>query len=567
MKRLLLALALAACTQASPPPPTATAPPPTATSAPTLPPTTAPTATLAPTPQPTAPPPAAWWRDAIFYEVFVRSFYDSDGDGVGDLNGLIEKLDYLNDGDPATDSDLGVTALWLMPVMQSPSYHGYDVVDYYAVDDEYGTNEDFLRLMDAAHARGIRIIVDLVLNHTSTQHPWFVESNAGNPEYRDWYIWADPAPAWRGPLGQVVWHRGRNGYYYGVFWGGMPDLNLENPEVTAELHNVTRYWLEEMGVDGFRLDAIKHLIEAGSVQENTPATHAWLRDFRAFYTSVNPEAFTVGEAWTEMDKAVEYVRDQMDVVFDFDLALAFLRSANGPLASSASQHLEQLMAVEDAPAGSFGTFLTNHDQNRVMDTVRGVQQAKLAAIMLLTAPGVPFIYYGEEIGQTGSKPDEDIRRPMQWTGEGPGVGFTTGRPWRMPSADYPEVNVAAQDGDPDSLLNLYRTLIRLRAGHAALRTGDTWVVNPDTQRLYAILRYADGEAFLILVNPHPRALTPELYALTLESGPFSGSVRAEAVFGLADPAAPEINAQGGFSGYIPFEEIPPESAAIIRLAP
>jgi len=551
---MLVLLLLAACAQATPAP-TAT-PAATATPAPTL----------APTVEPTpAPPPVPWWQDAVFYEVFVRSFKDSDGDGVGDINGLIEKLDYLNDGDPATTTDLGVTALWLMPIMQSPSYHGYDVVDYYAVDDEYGTREDFPRLMDEAHARGMRVIVDLVLNHTSTKHPWFIEANAGNPEYRDWYVWADEAPAWRGPTGQQVWYRGKEGYYYALFWSEMPDLNLENQVVTDEIHAITEYWLTEMNVDGFRLDAIKHFVEEGSVQENTPATHAWLQGFRQFYTGVDPEAFTVGEAWTPLDKAIDYVGDEMDIVFDFDLAEAFLRSADGPLASSASQHLETLMAVEGVPQGQFGVFLTNHDQNRVMDTVRGVQQAKLAAVMLLTSPGVPFIYYGEEIGMAGSKPDENIRRPMQWSGENLRVGFSTHTPWRAPSLDYPEVNVEDQTSDPDSLLSLYRTLIGLRNEHAALRTGETLVVDPDSQRLYAILRYSGDEAFLILVNAHPRALNAELYSLTLASGPFTGPVQAEAVFGRADPTAPTINAAGGFDGYLPFAEIPPESAHIIRL--
>jgi glycosidase len=381
-------------------------------------------------------------------------------------------------------------------------------------------------------------------------------------------VWEDEAPAWKGPLGQQVWYRGNEGYYYAVFWSGMPDLNLENEAVTDELQAITEFWLADMNVDGFRLDAIKHFVEDGAAQENTPETHAWLQGFRQFYTRVDPEAFTVGEAWTEMDKAVDYVGDEMDIVFEFDLALAFLRSANGPLASSASQELEKLLAVEGVPAGHFGVFLTNHDQNRVMDTVRGVQQAKLAALMMLTSPGVPFIYYGEEIGMTGSKPDEDIRRPMQWTGDDLKVGFSTHTPWRLPSSDYREVNVADQSADPDSLLSLYRDLIGLRMAHAALRTGETLVVNPDTQRMYAVLRYNDEEAFLILVNAHPRALNPELYALSLERGPFTGPVRAETVLGeLTDPAAPEINAAGGFDAYLPFDEIPPESAVIIRLAP
>ncbi|MBN1965655.1 MAG: alpha-amylase, partial [Anaerolineae bacterium] len=171
-----------------------------------------------------------WWNDRVFYEVFVRSFYDSDGDGIGDLRGLIERLDYLNDGDPATTDDLGITGIWLMPIAQSPSYHGYDVTDYYTIEEDYGTNADFLELMGAAHARGIVVIVDLVMNHTSSEHPWFVASAAGDPAYTDWYLWRDDNPGYVSPWGSPTWHLADNGrYYFGLFWSGMPDLNYMNP--------------------------------------------------------------------------------------------------------------------------------------------------------------------------------------------------------------------------------------------------------------------------------------------------------------------------------------------------
>jgi alpha-amylase len=549
---LLAGLVLAACRPSTP------------TAAPTQPPEPAPTETIAPTPsaQPAANP---WWNDTVFYEVFVRSFKDSDGDGVGDLNGLIEKLDYLNDGNSATTTDLGVTGIWLMPIMESSSYHGYDVIDYYAVDQEYGAQEDFLRLMDEAHKRGIRVIVDLVLNHTGVDHPWFKESNAGNPDYRNWYIWAEEAPQYRGPAGQQVWYAGQDGYYYAVFWSGMPDLNLENPEVSAEIEQIVRFWLEEMKVDGFRMDAIKHFVENGPAQQNTSATHAWLQAFQQSYKRINPQAFTVGEAWTDTANALAYVGDEVDMTFEFDLAGAFVRSANGPIAATANAQLEKVLS--NYPPGQYGVFLTNHDQDRVMSVLKDVQKAKLAAVMLLTAPGVPFIYYGEEIGMTGAKPDENIRRPMQWSGENSKVGFSTHPPWNAPSSDYRETNVAAQTEDPNSLLSLYRRLIHLRNEHSALRTGETLMVDADTQRLYAVLRYDDQEAFLILVNVHPRPLTADLYNLTLETGPFKSPIKANSVLGLENPTAPELNAEGGFSGYLPFQEIPAQSAVIIQLTP
>lgn len=555
---LLLASLLAACITTATP--TAT-PEPSPLPAPTA------EATLAPTPT-AAPSSAAWWNDAVFYEVFVRSFKDSDGDGIGDLNGLIEKLDYLNDGDPATTTDLGVTALWLMPIMQSPSYHGYDVTDYYTVEEDYGTNDDFKRLMEEAHKRGIKVIVDLVLNHTSTQHPWFKESNAGNADYRDWYVWADPAPKGTGPWGQQLWYAGKDGYYYAVFWSQMPDLNFENPEVTAEINNVTRYWLEDMGADGFRMDAIIYYVEKDSALMNTPGTHAWLKDYHQFYKSVNPQAFAVGEAWTSADQAVKYIGDEMDIVFEFDLAKAILTAANGPLASAATKQLQSILNRTDAPAGQFGTFITNHDQDRVMSVLRDTQKAKLAAVLLLTAPGVPFIYYGEEIGMTGFKPDENIRRPMQWTGDNSKVGFSTHTPWNAPAMDYNKgVNVATEAADPDSLLNWYKQLIQLRNEHTALRTGETAIVDGGTQRLYAVLRYTADEAFLILVNAHPKPLTADLYSLSLDTGPFTSPVTAASVLGQSGPAAPTITASGGFSDYHPFAEIPAQSAVIIQLSP
>ena len=283
-------------------------------------PAAAPTATITPPPSPTLtstpvqnPPPAptSWWNGAVFYEVFVRSFADSSSgplanDGIGDLQGLVEKLDYLNDGDPSTTDDLGVTGLWLMPVMSSPSYHGYDITDYYTVNQEYGTNDDFKRLVIEAHQRGIKVIIDLVLNHTSSEHPWFIEArdNPGS-DRRNWYIWSQDKPNYLGPWGEEVWHPSPSGYYYGIFWSGMPDLNLKNPQVTAEMENVARFWLEDAGVDGFRLDGARHLIEEGSIQENTPETHAWWKNFRTVYKGSNPQALAVGDGGVPVHGAAD----------------------------------------------------------------------------------------------------------------------------------------------------------------------------------------------------------------------------------------------------------------------
>ena len=523
--------------------------------------TAVPTPDFTPEPLPTATPepparPAThhWWNDRVFYEVFMRSFYDSDGDGIGDLQGLIAKLDYLQ--------ELGIGGLWLMPIMDSPSYHGYDVVDYYTIHPDYGTNEDFLALMAEAKKRDIKIIIDLVLNHTSTQHPWFMEARNPTNEtpYRDYYLWTDDPPSYVGPWGQRVWHPGRGGYYYyAVFWDQMPDLNFENPAVTAEIHEITRFWLEEMGVDGFRLDAIKHLIEDGAEQENTPATLDWFADYYTFYKSVNPEAFTVGEVWSPTFQVVKYVGDKVDVAFEFDTAEAILRSTNN--ANNSFILTAHRNVATNFPHNQVATFITNHDQNRVMNQLLNIPgRAKVVASLLLTGPGVPFIYYGEEIGHVGKKPDEDIRTPMQWSAEA-NAGFSTGRPWRAPQTNYPEVNVAAQQDDPDSLLNHYRALIQLRNEHPVLRYGDWQEVSVDSRRVYAALRHLEGETFLILINLHKDPLAE--YTLSLASAPLREGT-AEELFAGAAVISPTLNGSGGFEGYTPLE-LAGHSTYIIRL--
>lgn len=535
------------------------------------------TAVLTNTPLPALPTPtpdpfyqgtnnAPWWNDTVFYELFVRSFYDSDGDGVGDINGLIEKLDYINDGDPHTTTDLGATGIWLMPIMVSPSYHGYDVVDYFQVDPEYGTNDDFQQLMAAAHARGIHVIVDLVLNHTSSEHPWFIESQNPDAEKRDWYIWEDENPGYRGPDGQTVWHTKGNGFYYGVFWSEMPDLNYANPDVTAAMLDAARFWLAEMGVDGFRLDAIKHIVEDGRAQENTAGTHAWLEQFYSFTKEVNPQALTVGEAWTSTQQVVEYTGDEVDIAFQFDLALDILNAADAGAASIFTK--TQIEVVNHFPTNQYATFITNHDQNRVMSQLdEDEAKARLAASILLTGTGVPFVYYGEEIGMTGTKPDEDIRRPMQWAGESARVGFTTGLPWRAPAADYPDRNVALQDEDLQSLLNHYRTLIRLRDEHESLRVGEWTQVETNSGRLYSFLRYTDNETILVIINLNRNPVTAAKYSLEITKSNLSGQEQAISLYGETVTDAPEINDAGGFANYVPLSEIPPQSTTIIQLSP
>ncbi len=531
--------------------------------------------TSTPTPRPTMTPQCVswsdvsideeylrWWNDAVFYEIFVRSFYDSDGDGIGDFNGIRQKLDYLNDGDPSTSQDLGVSGIWLMPINPSPSYHGYDVTDYFAVNPEYGTMEDFKNLLEEAHQRGIKVIIDLVLNHTSKEHPWFLEAsqNPGSP-YRDYYVWADKPPGFKSPWGSDVWHRTDNGYYYGIFWAGMPDLNYTNPQVTAEMQEVIRYWLEDVGVDGFRLDAIKHLIEEGEVQENTASTHAWWEGFYDYYTSINPEAFTVGEAWTSTSEVVKYIGDEVNIAFEFDTAQAMIDSARSETNRYIQQAHQQVLA--SYPPLQFATFLSNHDQTRVMSELRNkVGQAKTAASLLLTGPGVPFLYYGEEIGQTGRKPDENLRTPMQWTAE-KNAGFTTADlPWRRPQENYEEKNVAAQNADPDSLLQHYRALIHARNQHPALRRGDFLELPTSDRRIYTFLRTTADQTILVIMNLSKSAIQD--YRLCLSTGPLSRGTAKE-ILQNAVVTRPALNGQGGFDSYQPLDELAPYTTYLIEL--
>lgn len=508
-----------------------------------------------------------WWNDRVFYEIFVRSFHDSDGDGIGDLQGLISKLDYLNDGDPTTTDDLGITGIWLMPVAQSPSYHGYDVMDYREIESDYGTNEDFRQLVAEAHRRGIAVIVDLVMNHTSSQHPWFVEAKNPDSAYRNWYIWVKDHPGYLGPWGQQVWYPLGDSFYYGLFWRGMPDLNYNYPPVTEAMYDIVRFWLEEMGADGFRLDAVRHLIEQGEQQADTPATLAWLVNYDDFIDTVNPDALTVGEVWTNSLVVSSYIKkDALDLAFEFDLADAMVQSAQSGMPSDVRLFQKQVSQLY--PPGQYATFLTNHDQPRLMTQLAGdMGAAKVAAALLLTSPGVPFIYYGEEIGMTGDKPDECIRTPMQWDDSPPAAAFTLGLPCEtLPPEAYASAHVAAQAGDPDSLLSHYRALIHLRNDHAALRRGDYLAVESNSRLVYGFARHLPGdgdETLLVVVNPSREPVRD--YALSLAEGPLSGDVKATLLFGEGEISAPAVNTAGGFESYLPLPEMPARSAVIIQL--
>ena len=498
----------------------------------------------------------AWARGAVCYEVFVRSFYDSDGDGIGDLNGLIEKLDYI--------AKLGASCIWLMPVAKSPSYHGYDVSDYYRVEPAYGTNDDFKRLVTGAHRRRIKVLVDMVLNHSSSEHPYFQAAlhDTSSP-YRAWYRFA-PAPLGKGPHGGEDWHRSpvRDEYYYGVFWSGMPDLNYQTRAVRDEAKKIATFWLRDLGADGFRLDAVPYLVEEGTCLMGCPGTHAFLHEYAAHIDSVKPGAYTVGEAWGNIDEMMPYYPDQLTSYFGFELADSLLSAVR---TGSAAGLLTGFVRLQDTlPAYRWSPFLSNHDQTRVLTALGGdVTRAKQAATLLLTLPGLPFIYYGEEIGMTGDKPDPRLRTPMQWSPRA-GVGFTTGPAWEAQQPDSMVVNVALEDTDPGSLLNLYRKLIHLRRQNDALATGTLVPLSASSPQVATYVRRAGDHVVLVVANLGAAPASD----VSIGSGEGvlpPGRYTARNLLGGPNGRTLQVHADGRIREYVPVATIGPRESLVLDL--
>ncbi len=489
------------------------------------------------------------WHGRVFYEIFVRSFYDSDGDGIGDFNGITEKLDYLNDGDPDTSDDLGITGIWLMPMMESHSYHGYDVTDYLSVEQDYGSLQDFQRLLDEAHKRGIVVIIDLVLNHSSSRHPWFIQSAEKDSPFRDFYVWREDNPQASG------WHEQDGDYYYGIFWEGMPDLNYQNDVVTTAAYNASKYWLD-LGVDGFRLDAIKFLIESEQGNESTSETYAWFEQYNAYLKSINQSSMTVGEIWSGTPEIVKYVEtDGVDLAFEFTVAEAILSTARG--GSQAVGAYE--FALESFPDQRFATFITNHDQPRIVSSLfNDVERGKLAASILLTSPGVPFLYYGEEIGMEGKKTDELIRTPMQWSSAENG-GFSSVTPWQPLNRTWDERNVALQTDDPDSILSHYRKLIGLRTKYDVLGEGNYVGLLTDNLKVHAHIMQADEQMILVVVNSSREPISD--YGLSEATSAAIADWQASSLLGEPTLLQPDATT----TIYKPLDSLPALSTQIILL--
>lgn len=428
------------------------------------------------------------YNGRVFYEIFVRAFNDSNSDGIGDLQGVTKKLDYLE--------ELGVRGIWLMPITKATSYHGYDTEDYYAIDEDYGTIEDLKALIKEAHKRDIKVIMDLVINHTSWEHPYFKEAREDeNSPYRDYYIWTKDMDKalMRSPMSTLAWAKNgnKNELYYAMFYEGMPDLNYDNPKVEEEMKQVAKYYLD-LGIDGFRLDAAKWIYN-----EKEKNIEFWNR-FQQYVHTINKDAVLVGEVWDAPYNICEYAT-VLDSFFDFNIGMSLTNGINSKTLSNVAytyQSIEEMYKAEDE-SFTLAPFLTNHDQNRVMNVLgEDLNKMKIAAAIYLTLPGTPYIYYGEEIGMTGAKPDERIREPFIWSSIDPKQNTS----WIDITNNVDKVALDKQLEDKDSLYQLYKEVLHLRNTHKALSVGGMEEISTSSSSVFAIKRMYENEEIYILAS-------------------------------------------------------------------
>jgi glycosidase len=436
-----------------------------------------------------------WWKDSVIYEIFPRSFYDSDGDGKGDLAGITLKLDYL--------TNLGVDTIWLNPINTCKSYHGYDVEDYTNIAKDLGTMQDFDRLLAEAHKRGIRVLLDMVFNHTSQLNPWFIRSANREKPYDNYYCWTNVKPV--GWLKTWNWSPVRKEWYYSAFGAWMPDLNHFEPLVFEEIKRITQFWIDK-GVDGFRLDAARHMLEDGpGVGElDSVSTLNWWVKYNAWVKSRKPDFLLVGEVWSSYSNISKYYENGtgLDMCFDFSFServqLAAGKIGNmGGLYDGISQRL-----TFPAPAAFYSPFLANHDMIRVMNVIgNNFSNAMLTPVLLLTQPGTPMLYYGEEIGmfQRSGRDDVQKRTPMQWTTNGHADGFSVqDKSWTPVVTNADPYDVECQQKDPGSLWRLYQKMLAIRKAEPALRTGDITLFPKSDTKFIAYTR-TDGSNVILVV--------------------------------------------------------------------
>lgn len=445
--------------------------------------------------------PTSFWPHGITYQIFIQSFADGNGDGIGDLKGLEAKLPYL--------ADLGIEAIWLLPVHPSPSYHKYDVTDYRAIHPDYGTMEDFRSMLTSAHALGIRVLIDMVINHSSDRHPWFQESLKSNDNlFREYYVWSDDTvlmakdEPWHWHEVNEAWNGDKTNYdqekYYGFFWKGMPDLNMDHTPVREEVKDIAEFWLNDIGIDGFRLDAVKFVYPQDQVKKN----HSWWQEYLSRLRMHNPQAHLVGEIWDEPEFIAPFLKG-IPSAFNFHMSWALVATANkGRDTLGIINRFQQIHKLyrENNPNFIDATFLTNHDQNRLRSDLKGsINKCKVAANLLFTLPGAPYIYYGEEIGMLGMKPDEYIREPFLWDYPGKDSLQTS---WEEPKYSFPDsvAPLSVQQNDSSSLFFHYKKLIQIRRETPALVLGDYTPFDSGLEEVLGFYRIYENEKYLIIHN-------------------------------------------------------------------
>ncbi len=468
-----------------------------------------------------------------YYEIFVYSFYDSDGDGVGDLQGVIEKLDYLNDGDDSTDTDLGINGIWLMPIMPSTTYHKYDTTDYMDIDREYGTMEDFEQLLAACHDRGINVIIDLAMNHSSSKHPWFLEAtnylkqlpDGEEPDvaecpYLEYYHFAKEA---KSGYAQVTGTG--NWYYEAQFWSEMPDLNLASEAVRKEFEEIATFWLDK-GVDGFRLDAVKEYV-TGSVEENVEIL-TW---FNGAVKSMNPDAYLVCECWTDRMTYSRYYASGVDSMFAFEFADKsglISNVVNGrQKASSYGKSLVEAAALHESYHAEYvdAPFYTNHDLGRSAGYYAGensAAQTKIAQALNLLMSGNVFLYYGEELGMKGSGKDENKRAPMYWSKNPDAAGMCDG-PKDMENVKMKFDSLEEQAADADSVYNYVKEVIRLRNQNPEIARGRvTYHETKAGDSVCVISKEYEGNTIVLVFNVGAEAVDVDLSGIPVGTGTVGG---------------------------------------------
>lgn len=490
-------------------------------------------------------------NNRTYYEIFVYSYYDSDGDGIGDINGVIEKLDYIK--------DLGFNGIWLMPIMPSPTYHKYDTTDYCDIDSQYGTLDDFKNLLEECHKRDIHVIIDFMINHTSAKHKWFTEAcsyleGLGKKEevsiekcpYVDYYHFAKKEDA-----GNSYYQVGKSDWYYeGSFWDQMPDLDLYSEAVRGELEQAAKFWLD-LGVDGFRMDGVKYF---DTTDERNIEILGWFNDY---VKSVKEDAYIVSEVWSDYTLASEYLKSGVNSTFDFTMGQStgtivssIFQSDEKKVGKSLAQAMVNIQDItkKENPNATVAEFLTNHDTGRCANFLMKPERIKMAYALEILMTGNVFVYYGEEIGLSGSGKDENLRAPMYWS-DTDNTGMTNG-PEDMEKEEYMFPSFAEQEKDATSIYNFIKRCIRIRNENPEIARGELAVMTDiEDESICGVTKTYEDSKLVLLYN-----VSPETKTITVSKGTYG----YEGIRGYLSTDGTEVTLDGE------NVTLPPYSAVVLK---